>query len=154
MLLSGSVPPEALIAHPSPELPITAADIIDVGMWSDGVERDGFKELTSEEWRWLAVKLQSSQNVKVLNLSGNTISADRMRGLTEHLGMLTSLQEINLRCTNIGDEGAGRLAEPLGKLTALLKLNLSGAACCVCFMRDLRDAVCLDCAMRCCLLCF
>ena len=106
------------------ELPITAADIIDVGRWSDGVERAGFKALTSEEWRLLAVKLQSSQNVKVLNLSGNAISADMMRGLTEHLGMLTSLQEINLR--GIGDEGAGRLAEPLGKLTALLKLNLRG----------------------------
>ena len=110
------------------ELPITAADIIDVGRWSDGVERAGFKALTSEEWRLLAVKLRSSQNVKVLNLSGNAISADMMRGLTEHLGMLTSLQEIDLRRTNIGDEGAGRLAEPLGKLTALLKLDLSCTA--------------------------
>ena len=108
------------------ELPITAADIIDVGRWSDGVERAGFKALTSEEWRLLAVKLQSSQNVKVLNLSGNTISADMMRDLTEHLGMLTSLQEIDLRRTNIDAEGAGRLAEPLGKLTALQELNLSG----------------------------
>ena len=105
---------------------MTAADIIDVGSWSDGVERLGFKELTSEEWRLLAVKLRSSQNVKVLNLSGNAISADMMRGLTEHLGMLTSLQEINLR--GIGDEGAGRLAEPLGKLTALQKLDLSRTA--------------------------
>ena len=51
-----------------------------------------------------------------------------MRGLAEHLGMLTSLQEIDLRGTNIGYEGAGRLAEPLGKLTALLKLNLYGTA--------------------------
>jgi hypothetical protein len=105
------------------ELPITAADIIDVGRWSDGVERAGFKALTSEEWRLLAVKLHSNQNVKVLNLSGN--SADMMRGLTEHLGMLTSLQEIDLHRTNIDAEGAGRLAEPLGKLTALLKLDLS-----------------------------
>jgi Ran GTPase-activating protein (RanGAP) involved in mRNA processing and transport len=110
------------------ELPITAADIIDVGKWSDGVERAGFKALTSEEWRLLAVKLQSSQNVKVLNLSGNRISADMTRGLTEHFEMLTSLQEIDLRRTNIDDEVAGRLAEPLGKLTALLKLYLHGTA--------------------------
>jgi Ran GTPase-activating protein (RanGAP) involved in mRNA processing and transport len=110
------------------EPPITAADIIDVGRWngSDGVQRAGFKALTSEEWRLLAVKLRSSQNVKVLNLSGNTISADMMRELTEHLGMLTSLQEIDLQHTNIDAEGAGRLAEPLGKLTALLKLRLLG----------------------------
>jgi hypothetical protein len=107
------------------ELPSAAADIIDVGRYSDdGIERDGFEALTSEEWRLLAVKLQSSQNVKVLNLSGNTISADRMRGLTEHLGMLTSLKEIDLCRTYIDAEGAGRLAEPLGKLTALLKLRL------------------------------
>ena len=103
------------------ERPITAAYIIDVGRWSDGVERAGFKALTSEEWRLLAVKLHSNQNVKVLNLSGNYM----MRGLIEHLDMPTSLQEINLRGTNIDAEGAGRLAEPLGKLTALLKLDLS-----------------------------
>jgi Leucine-rich repeat (LRR) protein len=108
------------------EMPITAADIIDVGLWSDGVERAGFKALTSKEWRLLAIKLQSSQNVKVLNLSGNSIRADMMRSFTDHLGMLTSLQEIDLRQTKIGDEGAGRLEEPLGKLTALLKLNLYG----------------------------
>jgi hypothetical protein len=96
------------------ELPITAADIIYVGLWSDGVQRAGFKELTSEEWRLLAIKLQSSQNVKVLNLSGNAISADMMRGLTEHLGMLTSLQEIDLRGTNIDAEGAGRYQEQGG----------------------------------------
>jgi hypothetical protein len=111
------------------ELPITAADIIDVGRYSDdGFERAGFKELTSEEWRLLAVKLQSSQNVKVLNLCGNTITADRMREVAKHLGMLTSLQEINLCSTYIDAEGAGRLAEPLGKLTALQELNLSGTA--------------------------
>ncbi len=108
------------------ELPSAAADIIDVGKWSDGVERAGFKKLTSAEWRLLAVKLHSSQNVKVLNLSGNTMSAGMMRELAEHLGMLTALQEINLVCSNIGAEGAGRLAEPLGKLTALRKLDLSG----------------------------
>jgi hypothetical protein len=106
------------------ELHIAAADVIDVGKWIDGVERVGFKELTSEEWRLLAVKLHSSQNVQVLNLSGNTMSADMMSELAEHLGMLTALQEINLRGTNIGAEGAGRLAEPLGKLTALRKLDL------------------------------
>ena len=107
------------------ELPSAAADIIDVGKWSDGVERAGFKELTSEEWRLLAVKLHSSQNVKVLNLSGNTMSTDTMIEIAGHLGMLTALQEINLRGTEIGAEGAGRLAEPLGKLTALRKLDLS-----------------------------
>ena len=107
------------------ELPIAAADVINVGKWIDGVERAGFKQWTWAEWRLLAVKLHSSQNVKVLNLSGNTMSADMMRELAEHLGMLTALQEINLRKTNIGAEGAGRLAEPLGKLTALQKLDLS-----------------------------
>ncbi len=107
------------------ELPSAAADVIDVGKWSDSVERAGFKELTSAEWRLLTVKLHSSQNVKVLNLSGNTMSADMMREIAEHIGILSALQEINLRGTNIGAEGAGRLAGPLGKLTALLKLNLS-----------------------------
>ncbi len=108
------------------ELPSAAADIIDVGKWSGGVKRAGFKKLTSAEWRLLAVKLHSSQNVKVLNLSGNTMSADMMSELAEHLGMLTALQEINLRETRFGAEGAGRLAEPLGKLTALQELNLGG----------------------------
>ncbi len=107
------------------ELPSAAADVIDVGRWSDGVVRVGFKELTSEEWRLLAVKLRSSQNVKVLNLSGNTMSADMMREIAGRLGMLTALQEINLRGTRFGAEEAGRLAEPLGKLTALQKLDLS-----------------------------
>jgi hypothetical protein len=51
-------------------------------------------------------------------------------------------------------EGAGRLAEPLGKLTALQKLDLRGTACCVCFLMNLRDDVCLDSSMRFGLLCF
>ncbi len=74
-------------------------DVIDVGKWGDDfAERAGFKALTSDELGLLLVKLHSSQNVKVLNLSGN----------------------------EIGAEGARRLAEPLGKLTALQELNLSG----------------------------
>ena len=72
-------------------------DVIDVGKWGDDfAERAGFKALTLEEFGVLVVKLHSSQNVKVLNLAGNDISA----------------------------KGAGRLAEPLGKLTALQKLYL------------------------------
>ena len=68
--------------------------------------------------------------------------------------MLFALFLSRLAGNEIGAEGAGRLAEPLGKLTALQELDLRGAACCVCFLRDLRDDVCLDCAMRCSLLCF
>jgi hypothetical protein len=108
------------------ELPSAAADVIDVGRWKHGVERAGFKELTSEEWRLLAVKLPSSQHVKVLNLSGNQLSTEKMLELAQHLGLLTALQDIDLRGTHVGNEGAERLAKPLGKLTALRKLNLSG----------------------------
>ncbi len=85
-----------------PELPSISNpvdDVIDVGKSNDdGTERAGFKALTLEEFGLLVVKLQSSQNVKVLSLAEN----------------------------GLGAEGAGRLAEPLGKLTALQKLDLSG----------------------------
>ena len=80
------------------ELPSAAADIIDLGKWSDGVERAGFKKLTSAEWRMLAVKLHSSQHVKVLNLSGN-MSADTMLELAEPLRILAALQKLNLSGT-------------------------------------------------------
>ena len=106
--------------------PEAVDDVIDEGKWNDDFSmKPGFQMLTLEEFGLLVVKLHSSQNVKVLNLSGNTMNADTMHELAGHLGMLMALQEINLRRTNNGAEGAGRLAEPLGKLTALQKLNLS-----------------------------
>ncbi len=108
-----------------PSISSPAADVIDVGKWNHGVKRAGFKALTLEEWRLLAVKLHSSQHVKVLNLSGNDMSTEIMRELVEPLRKLTALQEINLRGIFIGGKVAGILVEPLGKLTALKKLDLA-----------------------------
>ena len=102
------------------------ADVINLGRWDDnGDLQDGFRQLTPEELRLLAAKIHSSPNVKVLNLSGNKMSASTINDVAEALAKLTKLECVNLNSCNIGDEGAGRLAEPLGKLTALQKLDLS-----------------------------
>jgi hypothetical protein len=126
------------------------ASVINLGRDKNNVHRGAFRVLVMEELRLLAVKMNSSPNMTVLNLSGNNgkFSNCQISEVAEALERLTALQELDLSVhatsspfhffesdeekhkmeteeQRICAEWAGMLAKALGKLTALKKLNLA-----------------------------
>jgi hypothetical protein len=105
------------------------ADVIDLSSSSiGGIQTGSFEQSVLQ---LLTVKLRSSQNVKIIILSGTEVNPYEnesvFQELKECLGLHVTLQEISLFDCYITAKVVKRLAEPLGKLTALQKLNLGSA---------------------------